>query len=48
MKTRPAIDGQRIIWRADHNVLGTAPKAAAAQVLKWIAKSNLKVMTDST
>jgi pimeloyl-ACP methyl ester carboxylesterase len=40
--------GQRIIWRADHNVLGTAPKAAAAQVLKWIAKSNLKVLTDRT
>jgi pimeloyl-ACP methyl ester carboxylesterase len=25
-----------LIWRADHNVLGTAPKAAAEQVLKWI------------
>ena len=28
--------GDALIWRADHNVLGTAPKAAAAQVLKWI------------
>jgi pimeloyl-ACP methyl ester carboxylesterase len=25
-----------LIWRADHNVLGTAPKAAADQVLSWI------------
>jgi pimeloyl-ACP methyl ester carboxylesterase len=27
-----------LIWRADHNVLGTAPKAAAAQVLEWISR----------
>lgn len=26
----------RIIWLADHNVLGTAPKTAAAQVLRWM------------
>ncbi len=26
----------RIIWHADHNVLGTAPDAAAWQVLRWI------------
>ena len=25
-----------LIWPADHNVLGTAPKAAADQVLSWI------------
>ena len=25
-----------LIWRADHNVLGTAPKLAADQVLSWI------------
>jgi pimeloyl-ACP methyl ester carboxylesterase len=31
-----ALRGHRIIWRADHNVLGTAPELAAAQVLKWI------------
>jgi pimeloyl-ACP methyl ester carboxylesterase len=28
--------GGRVIARADHNVLGTAPKTAAEQVLKWI------------
>ncbi len=26
----------RVIWRADHNVLGTAPREAAGQVLKWM------------
>ena len=26
----------KIIWRADHNVLGTAPPAAANQVVKWM------------
>ena len=26
----------KLIWRADHNVLGTAPNAAANQVLKWL------------
>jgi pimeloyl-ACP methyl ester carboxylesterase len=28
--------GWRFIWRADHNVLGTAPRAAAEQVVSWI------------
>jgi len=32
-----------LIWRADHNVLGTAPKAAATQVLEWISR---QPMTD--
>jgi pimeloyl-ACP methyl ester carboxylesterase len=32
----PGIAGCRVIWRADHNVLGTAPKLAAAQVLEWM------------
>jgi pimeloyl-ACP methyl ester carboxylesterase len=26
-----------LIWRADHNVLGTAPKPAATKVLNWIS-----------
>jgi len=26
----------RLVWRADHNVLGTAPRTAAEQVLRWI------------
>jgi len=32
-----------LICRADHNVLGTAPKAAATQVLEWISR---QPMTD--
>jgi len=32
----PALQDYRVIWRADHNVLGTAPEASAAQVLKWL------------
>jgi pimeloyl-ACP methyl ester carboxylesterase len=33
----PALRDYRIFWRADHNVLGTAPDAVADQVIKWIA-----------
>jgi pimeloyl-ACP methyl ester carboxylesterase len=32
----PALRAYRIIWKADHNVLGTAPKAAADQVAQWV------------
>jgi pimeloyl-ACP methyl ester carboxylesterase len=32
----PALRDQRIIWRADHTVLATAPQAAADQVAAWI------------
>lgn len=32
----PGYRGRRLIWRADHNVLGTAPLAAAEQVLSWM------------
>jgi pimeloyl-ACP methyl ester carboxylesterase len=32
----PALREYRILRRADHNVLGTAPEAAAEQVLRWI------------
>ncbi len=32
----PRLREYRIIWRADHNVLGTAPQAAADQVVKWM------------
>jgi pimeloyl-ACP methyl ester carboxylesterase len=28
--------GWRLIWRADHNVLGTAPQTAADQVIEWM------------
>jgi pimeloyl-ACP methyl ester carboxylesterase len=34
----PAFQGHHVIWQADHNVLGTAPRAAASQVLKWMIK----------
>jgi pimeloyl-ACP methyl ester carboxylesterase len=34
----PALREYRIIGRADHNVLSTAPKAAAQQVLRWMMK----------
>jgi pimeloyl-ACP methyl ester carboxylesterase len=32
----PGFGGSRTIWSADHNVLSTAPRAAAAQVLAWM------------
>jgi len=32
----PALRGWRIIWNADHNVLGTAPVVAADQVVRWL------------
>lgn len=35
-KNCPALREYKIIWRADHNVLGTAPDASAEQVLKWM------------
>jgi pimeloyl-ACP methyl ester carboxylesterase len=36
-KNCPALRGVKIIRLADHNVLGTGSKAAARQVLDWIA-----------
>lgn len=41
-KHSPNYCGNRMIWTADHNVLGTAPKAAAAQVREWIAAATAK------
>jgi pimeloyl-ACP methyl ester carboxylesterase len=35
----PTYKGSRLIWRADHNVLGTAPRTAAEQVISWIDSS---------
>jgi pimeloyl-ACP methyl ester carboxylesterase len=32
----PALREYKIIWCADHNVLATAPEAAAEQLLRWI------------
>jgi pimeloyl-ACP methyl ester carboxylesterase len=30
--------GRRVIWGADHNVLATAPEAAASQILQWCSR----------
>ena len=35
-KNCPALRDYKIIHRADHNVLSTAPQQAARQVLEWI------------
>ncbi|MGN6555662.1 MAG: alpha/beta fold hydrolase [Verrucomicrobiota bacterium] len=35
-KHSPALREYKIIWNADHNVLGTAPDQAADQVVSWI------------
>ena len=32
----PGLRGWKLIWRADHNVLGTAPQAAADCVVRWM------------
>ena len=34
----PSYRGRRIIWKADHNVLGTAPREAAEQVVAWLSR----------
>jgi pimeloyl-ACP methyl ester carboxylesterase len=34
----PALREYRVIWRADHNVLGTAPAEAAEHVVRWLAE----------
>jgi pimeloyl-ACP methyl ester carboxylesterase len=41
-KNCPALRDYRIMWRADHNVLGTAPDAAAEQILNWIGSTPSK------
>jgi pimeloyl-ACP methyl ester carboxylesterase len=35
----PGLREYRIIWSADHNVLSTAPQAAADQVVRWIEEA---------
>ena len=32
----PGYRGGKTIWGADHNVLGTAPRPAAEQIVQWI------------
>lgn len=36
----PGYRGGRVLWSADHNVLSTAPRAAADTVMGWIASSS--------
>ena len=36
----PALKEYKIVWRADHNVLGTASKTSAKQVLDWMGKND--------
>jgi len=36
-----AYRGWRVVWNADHNVLGTAPTIAAEQVLAWMSRHQL-------
>jgi len=40
-KNCPALRAYRIIYRADHNVLGTGAQAAAEQVVQWISAKSL-------
>ena len=34
----PGFRRSNVVWRADHNVLGTAPEVAAECVLRWMAE----------
>jgi len=38
----PGLKAYRIIARADHNVLGTAPDVAAAQILRWMGLKDIR------
>jgi len=38
----PGYYGGKTMWRADHNVLGTAPQKSAEQILAWIADSKVE------
>ena len=40
-KNCPGYRGGKTVWRADHNVLGTAPQTAAGQILAWISETRL-------
>jgi len=37
----PVLREYKVIWRADHNVLSTAPVASVEQVLKWMTEQPL-------
>lgn len=35
----PGYRAGKVLWKADHNVLGTASEAAAEQILRWISRN---------
>ena len=37
-KKCPSLREFKVLWRADHNVLGTAPEAAAETILHWMQR----------
>src|SRR5213593_4269170 len=37
----PGYRGGKTMWRADHNVLGTAPQKSAEQILAWISDTHV-------
>ncbi len=39
-KNCPGYRGGKTFWRADHNVLATAPQAAAKTILQWLAEAH--------
>ncbi|MEW6157099.1 MAG: alpha/beta hydrolase [Verrucomicrobiota bacterium] len=39
----PSYRGRRIVWRADHNVLGTAPRESADQVCAWMRENGAAI-----
>jgi pimeloyl-ACP methyl ester carboxylesterase len=38
----PSLRDYRVVWGADHNVLGTAPRTAAEQVIQWMREKEHK------
>ena len=38
----PGYRGGKTMWRADHNVLGTAPQRSAGEIQAWIADSKIE------
>ena len=41
-KNCPGFREWKLIWRADHNALGTAPRVAAEWVLRWMGPAKLR------
>ena len=41
-KNCPTFKTHRIVWPADHNVLGTEPEKSLDQIVRWIRPSDMK------